>query len=165
MYTDYDYTAIMTAVQDYTASEALTGVQEQQQDYYYEDEDVKIGSVLMEGGAAGADIWAYYDDGLRPRLEFQGWRTDGSWWSLECSIYENIEKTLKTVCMVAGDLEQPAEYIRTISINYSKSLPDCDITRDATCNQCMDFPDQRWVDIRDQDQWYDVNIVVRHRFN
>jgi hypothetical protein len=161
MYTDYDYTAIMTAVQDYTASEALTGVQEQQ-DYYYEDEDVKIGSVLMEGGAAGADIWAYDDGDGAMMLEFQGWRSDGSHWSIVCSADERIDKTLKTACLVGEDLGALVQHIRVTSINYSKDMPDCTITRDATTNQRMDFPDQRWVDVRDQDQWYNVHMVVRH---
>ena len=123
-------------------------------------DDQKIGTLQLEGGGAGAEIWAYNEDD-DTYLEFQGWRADGSWWTVECSVDESIEKTLKAVCTVASNQGQPAEYIRVTSIVYSVDMPDCTMTRSATLNQCMDFPDQRWVDVRDQDEWYDVNMVVR----
>ena len=124
------------------------------------DEDVKVGSVRLEDGSAGADIWAYFE-GDDAYLEFQGWRSDGSWWSVDCAMDENVEKTLKAVCTVASVLDQPVEYIRVTSVVYSVDMPDCTMTRAATLNRCMDFPSQRWVDVRDQDQWYDVHMVVR----
>jgi len=114
----------------------------------------------MEGGAVGAEIWAYYE-GADVYLEFRGWRSDGSTWGIVCSTEERIDKTLKTACLVGEDLGALVDHIRVTSITYSKVMPDQAITRDATLNQCMDFPDERWVDVRDQDQWYDVHIVVR----
>ena len=134
---------------------------EQQHEQEYYDEH-KIGSVIMDGGGAGADVWACFegddDDGW---LEFRGWRSDGSWWCVECNVDENIERTLKTVCQAANDLDQTPSYIRVNSVVYSVDMPDCTMTRAATLNQCMDFPSQRWVDVRDQDQWYDVHMVLR----
>ena len=127
---------------------------------YYDDDEQKIGSVLMEDGGAGADIWAYFEDG-DAWLEFRGWRSDGSWWSVECNVHEGIEQTLKVVCRMANDVDQTPEYIRVTSVVYNVDMPDCTMTRAATLNQCMDFPSQRWVDVRDQDQWYDVHMVVR----
>ena len=138
--------------------EAEQAEQAQAQEQFGDDQ--KIGSLLLEGGGAGADIWAYNEDD-DTYLEFQGWRADGSWWTVECRVDESIEKTLKAVCTVASDLDQPAEYIRVTSIVYSVDMPDCTMTRSGTLNQCMDFPDQRWVDVRDQEQWYDVHMVVR----
>ena len=131
-----------------------------QEQEYYDDEEQKIGSVLMDGGAEGADIWAYNEDG-ETWLEFRGWRSDGSWWCVECNVNENIERTLKTLCLAANDLDQTPSYIRVTSLVYSVDMPDSSVTRSATLNQCMDFPDQRWVDVRDQDEWYDVHMVVR----
>jgi hypothetical protein len=131
----------------------------QEQDYYG---DTYIGSVLIEGGNAGADIWSYYhDEDDEMRLEFKGWRDDdyGSSWSVDCSINEKIEKTLKTVCMTAEG--RIVEHVRMALISYSKDMPDQTITQEATINQRMDFPDQRWSDVRDQDQWYDVHMIVR----
>jgi hypothetical protein len=61
---------------------------------------------------------------------------------------------------VAHDLDNTPDYIRVTSVVYSVDMPDCSVTRSATINQCMDFPDQRWIDVRDQDEWYDVHIVV-----
>ena len=118
----------------------------------------KIGTLLVEGGEAGADIWAYNEDG-ETWLEFRGWRSDGSWWCIDCNVDERIETTLKTVCSVVHTAL--VQYIRVTSIVYSVDMPDCTMTRSATLNQCMDFPDQRWVDVRDQDEWYDVHMVVR----
>jgi hypothetical protein len=121
-------------------------------------DECMIGSFLLEGGAAGADIWVYNEDG-DTWLEFRGWRTDGSWWTVDCNVEESINATLKTVCAVAeGRL---VDYIRVMSVVYSKDMPDCTITRNATLNQCMDFPDQRWINLRDQDEWYDIHMVVR----
>ena len=129
-------------------------------EYYDDDNEQKIGSVMMEDGGAGADIWAFFE-GSETYLEFRGWRNDGSWWSVECNVNEGIEQTLKVVCQAASDLDQTPSYIRVNSVVYSVDMPDCSITRAATLNQCMDFPDQRWVDVRDQEQWYDVHMVIR----
>ena len=130
----------------------------------HDDEDSndeqKIGSVLMEDRGAGADIWAYSEDG-EVWIEFRGWRSDGSWWCVECNVDDGVEETLKVVCQAAKSLDQPPAYIRLTSIVYSVDMPDCSITRSATVNQCIDFPDQRWVDVRDQEQWFDVHMVLR----
>ena len=125
---------------------------------YDEDNEQKIGSVLLEDGGAGADIWAYNEDG-DVWIEFRGWRSDGSWWCVECNLYDSVDETLKTVWQAARG--QLADYIRVTSVVYSKDMPDCTITCSATLNQCMDFPDQRWIDVRDQEQWFDVHMVLR----
>ena len=125
-------------------------------DEFYSEQ--KIGTLLVEGGGAGADIWAYNEDG-ETWLEFRGWRSDGSWWTVDCSVDEGIDTTLKAVCSVVHTAL--VQYIRVKSIVYSVDMPDCSVTRSATLNQCMDFPDQRWIDVRDQDEWYDVHMVVR----
>jgi hypothetical protein len=127
-------------------------------DNHAHDEEQKIGTLLVEGGGAGADIWAYNEDG-DTWIEFRGWRSDGSWWCVDCHVDESINETLKAVCSVVH--AAPVQYIRVTSIVYSVDMPDCSVTRSATLNQCMDFPDQRWIDVRDQDEWYDVNMVVR----
>jgi len=119
-----------------------------------------IGTLLLEGGRAGADMWAYNEDG-DTWIEFRGWRIDGPLWCVECHVDESINETLKTVCRVAHDLDNTPDYIRVTSVVYSVDMPDCSVTRNATINQCMDFPDQRWIDVRDQDEWYDVHMVVR----
>ena len=154
--------AVQNLIQQFIAAAAEAAAPDNDAHEQEEYDEHKIGTVLMEGAAAGADIWVCFDeDDDDGWLEFRGWRSDGSWWCVECSVDENIERTLKTVCQAANALVQTPSYIRVTSINYSKDMPDCTITRDATINQCMDFPDQRWVDIRDQDQWYDVHMVVR----
>lgn len=140
--------------------DADAGVSAAVAEYYDNEDEQKIGSVLMDGGGAGADIWAYFEDG-DTWLDFRGWRSDGSWWSVECNVHEGIEQTLKVVCRMANDVDQTPEYIRVTSVVYNVDMPDCTMTRAATLNQCMDFPSQRWVDVRDQDQWYDVHMVVR----
>jgi len=118
----------------------------------------KIGTLLLEGGRAGADIWAYNEDG-ETWLEFRGWRSDGSWWCVDCNVENSINNTLTSVCVVAdGGF---VEYIRVTSLVYSVDMPDCSVTRSATLNECMDFPDKRWIDVRDQDDWYDIHMVVR----
>ena len=149
-----------SAVQNLMAQFMAAAEEAQEQEYYDDDEEQKIGSVLMDGGAAGADIWAYNEDG-DTWLEFRGWRNDGSWWTVDCNVEENVEHTLKVVCQAANGLDQTPSYIRVNSIVYSVDMPDCSLTRSATLNQCIDFPDQRWIDVRDQDQWYDVHMVVR----
>jgi len=128
-----------------------------EEQFYSED---KVGSVLLEGGREGADIWVYNENG-ESWLEFRGWRSDGSVWWEECNIYESIEETLKRVCCVAHNLDNTPDYIRVTSVVYSVDMPDCSVTRVATINQCMDFPDRRWIDVRDQDDWYDIHMVVR----
>ena len=119
-----------------------------------------IGTLLLEGGREGADIWAYTENGDM-WLEFKGWRSDRSVWYADCNLYDSVEKTLQTVCRAAQRLDQTPDYIRVTSINYTVDMPDCAVTRDATLNQCIDFPDQRWIDVRDRDEWYDVHMVVR----
>ena len=152
--------AVQNLIQQFIAAAAPDNDAHEQE--YYNDDEHKIGSVMMDGGGAGADIWARFegddDDGW---LEFRGWRSDGSWWCVECNVDENIEGTLKTVCQAANDLDQTPSYIRVNSVVYSVDMPDCTMTRAATLNQCMDFPSQRWIDVRDQDQWYDVHMVLR----
>jgi len=64
--------------------------------------------------------------------------------------------------MAANNNNQPVDYIRVMSIQYTKMMPgDEDIDGDATLNQCIDFPDKRWKDVRDDDEWYNISIVVR----
>ena len=152
--------AVQNLIQQFIAAAAAAEVEAPPEQEYYDDDEQKIGSVLMEDGAAGADIWAYFEDG-EAWLEFRGWRSDGSWWCVDCNVNENIEHTLKVVCQAANALDQTPSYIRVNSVVYSVDMPDCTMTRSATLNQCMDFPDQRWIDVRDQDQWYDVHMVVR----
>ena len=123
----------------------------------HEQDEFMIGSFLLEGGAAGADIWGYNEDG-DTWLEFRGWRRDGSWWTVDCNVEESINTTLKTVCAVAEGAF--VDYIRVMSVVYSKDMPDCTITRSATLNQCMDFPDQRLINLRDKEDWYDIHMVV-----
>ncbi len=138
----------------------FTDVASPDNDAHEELQEEKIGSVIMEGGYAGAEIWAYVEDD-DTWLEFQGWRSDGSRWCFECNIEDSVEETLQTFCHAANDLDRAPEYIRVTAINYTVNMPDCALTRDATLNQCMDFPDQHWIDVRNQEQWYDVHMVVR----
>ena len=141
--------------------QAITDAVESPDNDAHEEElysEQKVGSLILEGGRGGADIWAYNENG-DTWLEFRGWRIDGSWWCVECNVTESINETLKSACKVAdGGFEQN---IRVTSLVYSVDMPDCSVTRTATLNQCMDFPDQRWIDVRDQDDWYDIHMVVR----
>jgi hypothetical protein len=152
--------AVQNLIQQFIAAAAAEVEVEappaQEQEYY--DDEQKIGSVLMEDGAAGADIWAYFEDG-EAWLEFRGWRIDGSWWCLDCHVDDRIDTTLKAVCSVVHIAD--VQYIRVTSLVYSVDMPDCSVTRSATLNQCIDFPDQRWIDVRDQEDWYDIHMVVR----
>ena len=139
-------------------------VDEEDPCYEYANEDppsdVRIGTVRFEGTDEVADIWLYLDDDDVWRLEFLGGRR---WeWREQCDLDESIETTLKTLCMAANNNSQPVDYIRVMSIHYTKMMPgDEDIDGDATLNQCIDFPDKRWKDVRDDDEWYDIRIVVR----
>ena len=130
-------------------------------EYANEDQrDVRIGTVRFEGSDEVADIWLYLDDDDVWRLEFLGGRR---WeWREECDLDESIEKTLKTLCMAANNNNQPVDYIRVMSIQYTKMMPgDEDIDGDATVNQCIDFLNKQWRDVRDDDRWYNIRIVVR----
>lgn len=152
---------VQNLIQQFIAAAAAEAAAAPDNDAHEQEQDEqKIGSVSMDGGAAGADIWAYNEDG-DTWLEFRGWRSDGSWWTVDCNVEDGVEQTLKVVCQAANSLDQPPSYIRVNSIVYSVDMPDCSMTRSATLNQCMDFPDQRWIDVRDQEQWYDVHMVVR----
>ena len=148
--------AVQNLMEQFTAAAASESPDNDAHEDFYSEQ--KIGTLTLEGGRAGADIWAYNEDG-ETRLEFRGWRIDGPLWWVECNVEESINETLKTVCMVVdGEFVQ---YIRVTSVVYSVDMPDCSVTRSATINQCMDFPDQRWIDVRDQHEWYDVHMVVR----
>jgi hypothetical protein len=103
------------------------------EDFYSEQ---MIGTLLLEGGREGADIWAYTENGDM-WLEFRGWRSDRSVWHADCNLYDSVEKTLQTVCRAAQRLDQTPDYIRVTSINYTVDMPDCSVTRDATLNQCI----------------------------
>jgi hypothetical protein len=139
-------------------------VDEEDPCYEYANEepssDVRIGTVRFEGSDEVVDIWLYLDDDDVWRLEFLGGRR---WeWREQCDLDESIEKTLKTLCMAVNDNGQPVDDIRVMSIQYTKMMPgDEDIAGDATVNQCIDFPDKRWKDVRDDDEWYNISIVVR----
>ena len=129
-------------------------------EYANEDQhDVRIGTVRFEGSDEVVDIWLYLDDDDVWRLEF----LERMWeWREQCDLDESIEKTLKTLCMAANNNNQTVDYIRVMSIQYTKMMPgDEDIDGDATVNQCIDFPDKRWKDVRDDDEWYNIRIVVR----
>ena len=148
----------MSAVQNLLPQFMDAAAEAPDNDAHQQEDEIMIGSFLLEGGAAGADIWAYNEDD-DTWLEFRGWRTDGSWWTVDCNVEESINTTLKTVCAVAeGRL---VDYVRVMSVVYSKDMPDCTLTQSATLNQCMDFPDQRWIHLRDQEDWYDIHMVVR----
>jgi hypothetical protein len=153
--TDYDevYQHAMTYVEDLQ--------QQVQQGVYYEDEDINVGSIVFEDGSAGAEIWAYYEDTGEEIIYFKGWRRDGEPWYMYRGVSAPVDATLRDIAKKVL-CSEGLPYIRITAVEYSVNfLPDQPRTFDATLNECMNLSDKLWIDVRDDDQWFDVNITIR----